>query len=145
MTTDIIPGCIIEWDEYELADGTLDSKIFVIVGALPDKNYLGIRTTSKKRWRSYQPEDGADYYFIPGGNVEWFDLDSWILFSDPQEFNAVMFKKKMEEGKLRILKGSPLRFQIANELCNKMRKCPDVSEHHRSLLGPALQPPAKPK
>jgi hypothetical protein len=71
-----------------LADGTLDSKIFVIVGALPDMNYLGIRATSKKRWRSYQPEDGADYYFIPGdgGKVEWFDLDSWILFSDPQEF-----------------------------------------------------------
>jgi hypothetical protein len=45
MTSAIIPGTIIEWDEYVLADGTLDSKIFVIVGALPDKNYLGIRTT----------------------------------------------------------------------------------------------------
>jgi hypothetical protein len=143
MTAAIIPGCIIEWDEYELESGELASKIFVIVGAQPGCNYLGIRTTSKKRWRTYQPEDGADYYFIPGGKVEWFDVDSWILFSDPQEFNAVMFQKKMAEGKLRVLKGSPLRFQLANEICNKMRKCPDVSEHHKGLLGPALSPPPK--
>jgi hypothetical protein len=93
MTVAIIPGCIIGWDEYELANGELDSKIFVIVGARPDCNYQGIRTTSKKRWRTYQPEDGADYYFIPGGKVEWFDLDSWILFSDPQEFTVMVSKE----------------------------------------------------
>jgi|1186.fasta_scaffold104425_2 hypothetical protein len=55
------------------------------VGAKPDLNYLAIRATSKKKWRSYQPSDDADYYYIPGGKLEWFDLDTWMLFSDPQD------------------------------------------------------------
>jgi len=82
-----------------LADGTLDSKIFVIVGALPDMNYLGIRATSKKRWRSYQPEDGADYYFIPAGRLNGLILIVGFYSPTRKNFNAVMFKKKMEEGK----------------------------------------------
>jgi hypothetical protein len=64
-----------------------------------------------------------------------------MLFSDPQEFNVTMFHKHAGEGRIRILKGSPLRCQVANEICNRMRKCIDVSEYHKSLLGPALSPP----
>ena len=138
---DIIPGCIIQWDDFELATGQKEPKIFVIVGAKPGLNYLAIRATSKKKWRDYQPSDDADYYYIPGGKVEWFDLDTWMLFSDPQEFNVTMFHKHAGEGRIRILKGSPLRYQVANEICNRMRKCVDVSEYHKSLLGPALSPP----
>ena len=43
---------------------------------------------------------------------------------------------------MRTVKGH-LRHDIANAICKCMRRCNDVSEYHRSLLGPAAQP--KPK
>jgi hypothetical protein len=52
---DIIPGCIIEWDDFELASGEKEPKIFVIVGAKPDLNYLAIRATSKKSGEPTNP------------------------------------------------------------------------------------------
>jgi hypothetical protein len=138
MTDDvIISGTILEWDGFVLADGTKDSKLFVIAGAHPDKNYLSIRATKHKKWRAYQPSDDDDYYYVPGGRLEWFDLDTWLLFTAPQEFNRVGLEREMANGKLRIL--ACLRHQMANEICNRMRKCQDVSEYHISLLGPARQ------
>jgi hypothetical protein len=140
---EIIPGCIIEWDDFELASGKKEPKLFVIVGAKPDCNYLGIRATSQKKWRDYQPSDDANYWYIPGGKTEWFDKDTWVLFAEPQEFNVAMFHKHADEGRIRHMKGSPLRHQLANEICNRMRKCTDVSEHYKSLLGPVRTPPQK--
>jgi hypothetical protein len=133
----IIPGTILEWDGFVDSDGNKVSKLFVIVGAHPDKNYLSIRATSKKKWREYQPADDADYYYVPGGKLEWFDVDTWVLFTAPQEFNRAGLEREMKAGRLRI-KGC-LRGQIANEICNRMRKCQDVSENYTSLLGPAIQ------
>jgi hypothetical protein len=136
----IVPGTILEWDRFLDSKGNEVSKLFVIVGAHPGRNYLSIRATSKKHWRDYQPSDDADYYYIPGKRLEWFDLDTWVLFTAPQEFNRVGLEREMAAGKLRI-KGC-LRFQIANEICNRMRKCQDVSEYYISLLGPPLQKPS---
>jgi hypothetical protein len=133
----IIPGTILEWDNFVLADGTKDSKLFVIVGAHPDRNYLSIRATKHKKWREYQPSDDADYYYIPGGKLEWFDLDTWMLFTAPQEFNRAGVEREIKAGKMRIM--GCLRYQMANEICNRMRNCQDVSELYKELLGPARQ------
>lgn len=133
----ITPGTILEWDGFVDSQGNKVPKLFLIVGSQPDKSYLSIRATSKKKWREYQPADDADYYYIPGGKLEWFELDTWVLFTAPQEFNRAGLEREMKAGKLRV-KGC-LRGQLANEICNRMRKCQDVSEHHASLLGPAVQ------
>jgi hypothetical protein len=133
----IIPGTILEWDGFVDSKGNKVPKLFIIVGAQADKIFLSIRATSKKKWREYQPSDDADYYYIPGGKLEWFDVDTWVLFTEAQEFNRAGLEREMKAGKLRT-KGC-LRGQIANEICNRMRKCQDVSEHHISLLGPAIQ------
>jgi hypothetical protein len=118
------------------SNGNEVPKLFLVVGAHADKNYLTLKSTSKKRWREYQPEDGYAYYFIPGGKKEWFEFDTWILFSEPQEFNRVGAQREIANGKMRVM--TCLRFQLTNEICNKMRKCDDVSEYYCSLLGPAL-------
>jgi hypothetical protein len=136
----IVPGTILEWDGFVDSNGQKVSKLFVVVGCHADKNYLTIRATSQKHGKQYQPADGADYYYIPGGKLEWFDKDTWVLFSAPQEFNRVGLDREKKSGKLRVL--GCLRFQMANEICNKMRKCDDVSEHYVSLLGPTLSAPA---
>lgn len=133
----IIPGTILEWDGFVDSQGNKVSKLFVIVGAQADKNYISIRATSKKKRRDYQPSDDADYYYIPGGRIEWFDIDTWVLFTAPQEFNRTGLEREMKAGKLRI-KGC-LRGQLANEICNRMRNCQDVSELYKKLLGPARQ------
>jgi hypothetical protein len=51
----------------------------------------------------------------------------------PSEFVKEGLAKNIE------VKGC-LRGDVANEICNCMRKCDDVSEYHRRLLGPAIQP-----
>ena len=71
----IIPGTVLEWDRFMDSKGNEVPKLFVIVGAHPDRNYLSIKSTSKKRWRTYQPSDDADYYYLPGQRREWFDVD----------------------------------------------------------------------
>lgn len=133
----IVPGTILEWDGFVDSKGNKVSKLFVIVGSHSDKNYLAIRATSKKKWRDYQPSDEADYYYIPGGKLEWFDVDTWVLFTAAQEFNRAGLEREKKAGNLRVK--ACLRGQMANEICNRMRKCQDVSEYHIGLLGPAIQ------
>lgn len=139
----LAPGCVLHWGGFELSDGTEGHKYFVIVGAHPGKNYLAIRATSKSKGKSYTAGgnhiDG--YYFIPGGKGDFFKLDTWLLFAEPQEFSATELLQQKFVGKIEV-RGS-LRSDIANAICNCMRKCEDVSEYHRSLLGPAVQPKGK--
>ena len=140
MTAPILtPGDVLRWEGFRKSDGEKAPKLFIIVGAHADKNYLGIRATKVQRARTFQPEDGADYYFIPGGQLEFFDLDTWVLFTEAQEFNRAGVEREFSKDEMQCI-GS-LRFQVANEICNKMKRCEDVSERHKNLLGPALTGP----
>jgi hypothetical protein len=136
----IVPGCILHWDGFILSTGEEGHKYFVIVGAKSGQNYLAIRATSKKKRRDYvaggNPQGG--WYHIPGGKKDWFPLDTWLLFDNPQELSA---KELTEKSDIKIV--GNLRHDIANAICNCMRKCDDVSEYHKTLLGPPLQPPKK--
>lgn len=145
MTDDVIrPGCILHWDGFKFEDGTEGHKFFVVVGAHPDKNFLAIVATSKmKRGRKPQPGGNVDggWYHIPGGGKDFFKLDTWLLFEEPQELSAKELLAFKFKGEIKIV--GNLRPEVANAVCNTMRKCNDVSDHHRGLLGPAHQP--KPK
>lgn len=134
---DVQPGCVLLWEKYPQSDGTKAPKMFVVVGCHPNKCILGIRATKVKRKRSYQPEDGSDYYFIPGGNKEFFDIETWLLFSDPVQFDRGRYDVLHKAKEVKVL--GYIRFQIVNEICNKMRYCEDVSEYYRELLGPPLR------
>lgn len=130
----LILGNVIEWDGFVKSDGEKEPKLFIVVGVHPDKNYLCVRATSKKKHREYQPSDDADYYYIPGGGREFFDLDTWILFSEPQEFWRTGVDREFDDNRMRVM--GCLRFQIANEICNRMKKCDDVGARYQALLGP---------
>jgi hypothetical protein len=136
---EIAPGCILHWEGFQFPDGQKANKYFVIVGAQLGKNYLAIIATSQQKWRKAEPGGNPEggYYHIPGGRKDWFPEDTWLLFEEPVELSAAEFLKVVFEGKI-TTRGN-LRPDIANAICNCMRKCDDVSEHHKSLLGPALQ------
>jgi hypothetical protein len=140
----IAPGCILHWDGFKLSDGEVGHKFFVIVGAQPKKNYLAIIATSKqKRGRTTEPGGNPQggWYHIPGGGKDWFKDDTWLLFGEPEELSANELLALKFKGQITV-KGM-LRHDIANAICNCMRKCDDVSEYHVSLLGPVAQPPKK--
>ncbi len=144
MSEDAIePGCVLHWDGFKLSDGSEGHKYFVVVGSQPNKNYLAIIATSKQKRRGAQPGGNPDggWYHIPGGGKDFFKVDTWLLFDAPQELSAADLVKLKFEGKLKI--SGKLRGDVANAICNCMRKCDDVSEYHKTLLGPAIQP--KPK
>ena len=139
----ICPGCILHWAGFKFEDGSEVDKYFVIVGAQPNKNFLAIITTSQRKKKDNTPGGNPEggYYHIPGGGKDWFKKDTWLLFERPVEISATellarKFKNEIE------LKGK-LRGDIANRICNCMKQCQDVSEYHKVLLGPPIQPPKK--
>jgi hypothetical protein len=136
-------GSILHWEGFKFADGAEADKFLVIVGAQPGGNYLALVATSKQRKRSAQPGGNVEggYYHIPGGGKDWFPKDTWLLFEEPREISAAELVK-LGMTKVIIKKGQ-LRHDVANAICNCMRKCDDVSENHRNLLGPPAQPPKK--
>jgi len=140
MTEAVIEiGNILHWDGFQLSDGTLGHKFFVVVGAQPDKNYLVVRATSKVKHRNYVPGGNPDggWYHIPGGGKDWFKLDTWLLFDDPEELSAKELLDLKSKGGIKIV--GNLRHDIANAISNCMKKCEDVSEYHKTLLGPPRQ------
>ena len=64
-----------------------------------------------------------------------------MLFEEPVELSAADFSEAVTEETITV-KGR-LRGDLANQICNSMKKCNDVSGYHRTLLGPPIQP--KPK
>jgi hypothetical protein len=132
-------GCILHWKGFTFEDGTTANKYLVVIGAQVGKNYLAIIATSKQRKRGNKPGGNPDggYYHIPGGGKDWFPEDTWLLFDCPKEISSAEFVKEGLAKNLTI--EGYLRHDIANAICNCMRRCEDVSEHHVSLLGPAAQ------
>lgn len=140
----ILPGCILHWDGFTLSDGEEGHKYFVVVGAHADKNFLAILATSRRKGnRTYQVGGNheAGWYLVPGGGKDFFKKDTWLLYTEPQEFSTAKLLALKFKGELKIV-GS-LRPEIANAICNSMRKCEDVSAYHVSLLGPPHQPKKK--
>ena len=140
----IEPGCVLHWAGFKFEDGTVANKYFVIVGSQPNKNYLAVITTSKmKRGRKAVPGGNPDggWYHIPGGGKDFFPGNTWLLFDTPQELSAAELLSLKLNGEIEV-KGN-LRGDVANAICNCMRKCDDVSEYHKTLLGPAIQPKSK--
>jgi hypothetical protein len=129
-------GTILHWKGFTFADGATADKFLVIVGCQPQQNYLAIVATSKQKKKSTQPGGNPEggYYHIPGGGKDWFLKDTWLLFEEPREISAAQLVKEGVANNIEI-KGR-LRGDIANAICNTMRRCDDVSEHHRGLLGP---------
>jgi hypothetical protein len=132
----IAPGCILHWKGFKFRDGETADKFLVIVGAQSGKNYLAIIATSKQKFRTATPGGNhqGGYYHIPGGGKDWFPKDTWLLFDDPRELSAAELVKAAMSGDVTI-KGN-LRDEIANAICNCMKKCEDVSDFHKDLLGP---------
>lgn len=136
----ICVGCILHWKGFTFPDGEKANKYFVIVGSQPNQNYLAIIATSKKKkWRDAQPGGNPDggYYFIPGGRKDWFPEDTWLLFEVPREISAAEFVKEGLAKNLTV--EGYLRHDIANAICNCMKRCQDVSPYHVSLIGPPAQ------
>mgnify|MGYP005815738393 CR=1 FL=1 len=140
----IEPGCVLHWAGFKFEDGSTANKYFVIVGSQPGKNYLAVIATSQmKHGRKAVPGGNADggWYHIPGGGKDFFPKDTWLLFDTPIELSAADLLARKLKGEIET-KGN-LRGDIANAICNCMKKCDDVSDYHKSLLGPAIQPKKK--
>jgi hypothetical protein len=141
MSDDTIsPGSILYWQGFKFPNGSESNKLFVIVGAQLGRNYLAIIATSQQNGRN--PDPGGNpkggYFTIRGDRKDWFEKDTWLLFEEPVELKASEFATAVQ-AEIITVKGH-LRGEVTNRICNCMKKCDDVSEYHRGLLGPAIQP-----
>ena len=144
MSDDAVgPGSILHWEGFRFPNGTEANKFFVIVGAQLGHNYLAIIATSQQKGRNADPGGNpkGGYFHIRGDGKNWFPKDTWLLFEEPVELSAADFSEAVTEETITV-KGR-LRGDLANQICNSMKKCNDVSGYHRTLLGPPIQP--KPK
>jgi hypothetical protein len=137
----IAPGCILHWDGFKLSDGKEGHKYFVVVGAQPGKDFLAIIAT-KQRKHGRVPVPGGNpvggWYHIPGGGKDFFPIDTWLLFDDVQQLSAAVLLSLKFKNEIKIV--GRLRNDIANAICNCMDRCNDVSDLHKSMLGPRHQP-----
>ncbi len=135
----ISPGCILHWEGFKFEDGGEANKFLVMVGVHPDRNYAAIIATSKRHNKIAKPggNPAGGYYHIPGGGKDWFKIDTWLMFDRVIELSPAELVKETLAGRVTI-KGN-LRPDIANAICNAMRKCDDVSGYHRALLGPPVK------
>jgi hypothetical protein len=144
MSADAIgPGVILYWKGFEFPNGAEADKLFVIVGAQPGRNYLAVITTSQRNGRN--PDPGGNpkggYFAVRGDKKNWFEKDTWLLFEEPVELSASDLASAMKDGTITV-KGR-VQDELANRICNCMKKCDDVSEYHCTLLGPPIQPKSK--
>lgn len=131
----ISPGCIIHWKEFEFSDGEKADKFLVILGCNTGSNYLAVLGTSKRHKRDFAPgcNSGKGYYHIPGGQKDFFKVDTWLILADPIEIDPATFlQKAMVEKSLTI--AGQLRPEMANAIRNCLKQCADVSAYHISLL-----------
>jgi len=63
--------------------------------------------------------------------------DTWLLFEAPRVISAAELVKEGVKGNIAAV--GQLRPDIANAICNCMKRCDDVSEIHVQLLGPPAQ------
>ena len=133
MTGIIARGSVIFWTDYQFENGNRADKFFIFLGCATGKNYLAVIATSQKKRRDYDPGCHAEegYYFIPGGKKDWFDKDTWVLL-EPYEFDVAQLVKAGLTKEARIV--CNLRPELANAICNCLKRCEDVSAHHLSLL-----------
>jgi hypothetical protein len=138
----VATGCVFHWEEYEFEDGEKANKYLVFVGTKVGSNYLAVVATSQPHRRKYvagcHANDG--YYHIPGGK-EGFPKDTWLLIAEPREIIPGDFLARALKGQIELK--FHLRHDIANGICNCMRQCRDVSDDHKKILGPSVQPPKK--
>lgn len=136
----VAPGCVFHWEGFRFEDGEQADKYLVFVGAKTGSNYLAVIATSQPKKRDFKPGCNAaqGYYHIPGGK-DGFKKDTWLLLAPPREISPAEFLKFAMKREIKLV--VQLRHDIANAICNCMRQCEDVSEYHRSLLGPVAEPP----
>lgn len=132
-------GCILHWEGFKFEDGAEADKFLVIVGAQEKGNYLAILATSRQHKKGNNPGGNpvGGYYHIPGGGKDWFKVDTWLMFDRVIELSPGALLKEVLGGKLTV-RGN-LRPDIANAICNTMRRCDDVSDYHKALLGPPVK------
>ena len=100
---------------------------------------FSVITTSQQNGRNPEPGGNPKGLFaIRGDGKDWFAKDTWLLFEEPLELSGEEFMKALQEKTITV-KGQ-LRGDLTNRICNCMKRCDDVSEYHRSLLGPPIQP-----
>jgi hypothetical protein len=133
----VSPGCVFHWKDYKFDDGETANKYLVFVGAKSGCNYLAVVATSRPHKRSFTAGCHADagYYHIPGGK-EGFKKDTWLLIAEPQEMTPAKFLSSGLKKEIEL--ECQLRGDIANAICNCMKRCPDVSAAHVELLGPPV-------
>lgn len=128
------PGSVVSWKNFTFHDGDQADKLLVVLNAGGKLPYLVVRTTSQQHYRA--ATEGCNvsggYYFIPAKR-DHFPLNTWILLSDPYEFEAAAFLKAKFAGDARIM--YELKQQTTQAIINCFLRTDDCSDHHKKLLG----------
>jgi len=134
MAGELKIGAVLDWDAFEFPGRDSKDKLLVVLGARPGSDYLLALTTSRRKGKALDPGCHADagYYVLQGGGKDFFNVDTWVLISDPHTTRAAELVKLAMAQKVRVL--GNLRVDVANAIRNCLRRCPDVAKVHADLL-----------
>jgi len=134
MASTISAGAVLHWKQFKFEDGESANKYFVVLGAHPDRNWLFVVATSKKKRRQYSMgcHEKEGYYHIPNGGRDFFKLDTWLLLMECKEIDRQMAVQLFSTGEL--THEGDLRVAMINAIRDCLRRCDDASAAQLALL-----------
>jgi hypothetical protein len=134
MALTINVGSVLHWRGFRFNGGDIGNKYFVVLAARPDRNWLFVIATSKKKRREYSMgcHEKEGYYHLPNGGKDFFKKDTWLLLMECKEVDRAAAIKLLSNGDL--TKEGSLREAVINAIRDCMRRCEDVSAAHLAVL-----------
>lgn len=131
------PGTILSWEKFTFHDGAQadGNKLLVVLNAGGKVPYLMVKTTSQQHYMLEMEgcHSNRGYYFFPENKNKWPKKKTWIILSDPYEFDAKKCLQEHFSGALKIV--HQLDEAVLRALVNCFLRTDDCSGHHKKLLG----------
>lgn len=128
------PGSIVHYRQFQFHDGGQADKLLIVLNAGQKTPYLVLKTTSQQRGRRVAQEGCHaqwGYYFLPASR-DFFPKDTWILFDDVYELDAVLLVKAHFAGDAKV--SGTLRTETLRAIINCAKKSDDWSEYFSELV-----------
>lgn len=127
-------GTVLFHTRFTFRDGEVGEKLIVTLNEPEiDEPYIVCKTTSNPQYKPKTPGCHAErgLFFIPAG-TEFFEKDTWLQLYDLYEFEREPFLQYHFRHDLEVK--DKLSDEMIRQIINCIRICPDVSDHHLSLI-----------
>jgi hypothetical protein len=134
MTAQVKFGEVLWWKDFRFEDKEKADKRFIVLGAKPESDIIGVITTSVRGSNSLVPGWSAErqVYLIPQSAKTVFTLDTWAQLYRPKIITQTEVRQKLNGNTMKVLGALPL--QMVQTIRNYLKGIEDISPELLKLL-----------